>query len=142
MSLPDATFAVYFATDDDIIECTACDPDAGDAADWPAWTDADRWELGRGFDPASLVPPELEPDEDLVEPSESDLAWYLAELAELGELPPLAGGAPEPLEPYAGEDWLEYDAWARRVAELHQGDDQAVGYLSDRDIITATGGCG
>ena len=37
-------FSTPFAGDDGVIECTACDPDAGEPADWPAWTDADRWE--------------------------------------------------------------------------------------------------
>jgi hypothetical protein len=43
MSVHETDFAVYFATDDDIIECTACDPDAGDAETWPSWTDAFRF---------------------------------------------------------------------------------------------------
>jgi hypothetical protein len=74
MTLPDATFDVYFATDDQIIECTATDPHAGDPADWPSWTDADRWEL------------------DLVEPSQEDSAWAAEHL----ELPaPISGGAPD-----------------------------------------------
>src|SRR4051794_33755615 len=34
-------FAIPFAADDAVIECGACDPEYGDPAEWPAWTDAD-----------------------------------------------------------------------------------------------------
>jgi hypothetical protein len=37
-------FAIPFSDDDVIIECGACDPDHGEPAEWPAWTDAARWE--------------------------------------------------------------------------------------------------
>ena len=47
---------------DFLIENDANDPDAGDPADWPGWTDADVWEEGPAFPPdAVLIPPD--PDE-------------------------------------------------------------------------------
>jgi hypothetical protein len=93
-TLPDsADFAIPFAGDDQFIEFDPSDADFGDPAEWPAWTDEDHWELGPGYDPATLVPPELDDDD-----------------------------APLP-DPYEGQDWLEYDAWARRLEAIHQGKD-------------------
>jgi hypothetical protein len=44
MSVHDTSFAVYFADDDAVIECGACDPEYGEPEGWPEWVDADRWE--------------------------------------------------------------------------------------------------
>ncbi len=55
---------------DQLNECGMDDEDFGDPADWPEWTDADRWELSRQ-DP----PPEPEPP---FEPSEQDWAEFHA----------------------------------------------------------------
>jgi hypothetical protein len=66
------------------------DPDYGDPAEWPAWTDSGRW--GLGPEPADEpLPPELAP----VDPDPADARW-------LNEQPSL-------------DDWLEYRAWSRWV---------------------------
>jgi hypothetical protein len=81
-------YAVYWVLDDEAIECTACDPDAGEPEDWPAWTDADCW--------THIDPP------DQVEPTHDDIAWVNTHPI----LPPVCGGSPddEPFEP-TDADW-------------------------------------
>jgi hypothetical protein len=95
MTLPDATFDVYFASDDQIIECTACDPDAGEPADWPAWTDACRWE-----------------------PTPDDVAWLNT------SPPPISGGAPE-WEPSEADwaDYHEHCLEVERLDALRRMED-------------------
>ena len=90
-TIHDTSLAVYFADHDDVIECGACDPCYGDPADWPEWTDADRW--------THIDPP------DQVDPSPDDCRWAAGHL----ELPaPISGGAPAD------------DEWSRRLEEMHQ----------------------
>lgn len=86
-------FAIYWVLDDDAIECTACDPDAGEPEDWPAWTDADCW---THID----TPNQLEPDQ-------GDVEW----LNNTPALPPIAGGAPDDdqVEP-SDADWDDLHA--------------------------------
>lgn len=50
----------------------AFDEEAGDPAGWPAWTDADRWEI-----PAEVLD-RLEPDEEEepYEPADDDRRWW------------------------------------------------------------------
>jgi hypothetical protein len=92
-------FAIYWVLDDDAIECTACDPEAGELEDWPAWTDADRW--------THIDPPD--------EPTEADVAWLDAHPI----LPPVAGGSPEPesFEP-TDADWDEMARWSAHLDRL------------------------
>jgi hypothetical protein len=134
-TVPDTSMAVYFADDDAIIECTACDPDAGEPADWPAWTDAERF--------ACIDP---DPGAPGVEPTPDDVAWLaanpslppispaverrMAALAAVADsiatgilTPPVAGGSPfEPTD----ADWDEAARWAEhldRVDSLRREDD-------------------
>jgi hypothetical protein len=93
------------------------EPDAGDPAEWPAWTDDWYWEV----DPdevAELHALELERVEALADgphPSVGEAIW--AQMAE-GSLPPIAGGAPdEPFEPSA-EDLADYAVWSERLDAL------------------------
>jgi hypothetical protein len=127
-----AGYAIPFVGDDDIEECVAAltDPvEYEDPSDWPAWTDADKWEPGPAIPPdATIVPPELEPD---------------------GEWRPEA----EPYEP-SDEDRADYERWLDRLdalARLHDMDaaydrlaDGWVGAdrIDDDDVRVATGSCG
>jgi hypothetical protein len=77
-------FATPFATDDAVIEAGLDDPDYGDPAEWPAWTDQ-RVEVGPAYHP---------------EPAAGDVAWLNSNPI----LPPIAGGAPEAFEP-TDQDW-------------------------------------
>jgi hypothetical protein len=92
-------FAIPFTADDRVIECGCNDPDHGEPANWPEWTDAWFWEPG---------------PEDM-SPTAADIAW----LAVNSILPPLSGGAPEPFVPTAA-DWADYHAFCREVDERHE----------------------
>jgi hypothetical protein len=111
MICDDDGFAIYWVLDDYAIECTACDPDAGEPSEWPEWTDADRW--------THIDPP------DQAEPSQEDSVWAAEHL----ELPPIAGGSPEPEpEPFepTDADWDDYARWSGSITD----DDIAAGGLA------------
>ena len=68
-------YAIPWVADDEVIECGFDDPDYGDPAEWPDWTD--RWTCEEG--------PAIPPDAALgpFEPSEDDLADYAEWAAEV-----------------------------------------------------------
>lgn len=90
----------------------------GDASSWPAWTDADRWELGP--DPSEDWPPTsderpYDPAPDF-EPTPEDLADYAQWL---DALPPEGGCSPTELSPsevamYAGT-MSAFDYWRKHL---------------------------
>jgi hypothetical protein len=101
MSLPDATFDVYFADHDALIECTANDEvEYDDPAEWPCYVDEWRWAITPDDDPA-------------FEPAPDDVAW-------VNDNP-----LPEPFTP-SDEDLEEMAAWSEhldRVAAIRREDD-------------------
>jgi hypothetical protein len=90
-------FCIPFSTDDQIIEAGCDDPDYGEPNDWPDWCDSHRY-------------------------TAADVAW----LNDNPILPPIAGGALEPFEPFEPTD-AEWD-------ELH-----AASYGPDDNDIAAGG---
>src|SRR3954449_2212093 len=86
-------YAIPFAAADEVIECGFDDPDYGDPADWPTWTDRDVWEDG----PAVADDVELEPAG--FEPSQEDIEFL--------NVPP-------------GHDWEEYARIAEWQDRLEQ----------------------
>jgi hypothetical protein len=95
---------------DQLIEIrTLDDPACGDPAEWPEWTDADRWEPGPAIPPDAVpLPPKLAP----VDPDPADVEW-------LNTQPTL-------------DDWLEYRAWSRWVEEK-----EAERRITEEDIRNA-----
>jgi hypothetical protein len=66
-------FAIPFSLDDEVIEAPACDPDAGDPAEWPSWCDEHRWEPSDEDCRWAAEHFELPPaDDDQVERSDAD----------------------------------------------------------------------
>jgi hypothetical protein len=98
--LPEADYAVYFVLDDDIIECTACDPEAGEPSDWPSWCDQDRWTHIDEPDQVSL----------------DDVAWLNSNPLPLPLPAPIAGGSPGPFEP-SDQDWEDYARWSGHTTD-------------------------
>jgi hypothetical protein len=82
---------------------TILDPEWGDPAEWPEWTDSDRWELGPALPPdAAPLPPELEPDEPgSFEPDPGDREWVARNL-----------------DADEAEMWSDYREWAEHVDRL------------------------
>ena len=75
------------------------EPEASDPATWPAWTDADRWELGP------------DPDDERFDYTAEDEAWWTEQTRQAEDMTPASGGAPAgPTE----ADWAEYAAWSPR----------------------------
>jgi hypothetical protein len=87
---------------------------------WGAeWGDSDRWELGPAIPPdAEPLPPELAP----ADPDPADVEW-------LNTQPSL-------------DDLAELEAWLSHLSEGYPREYPDAGYLTDRDVMTATGSCG
>lgn len=77
----DATFDTLAALKD------AFDPEAGDPAGWPAWTDDDRWEI-----PADVLDRgERAEEEAPYEPAADDRLWWAVNGPGLDQAEPVGG---------------------------------------------------
>jgi hypothetical protein len=81
---------------DSIIELGADDPDYGDPAGWPAWTDDWRWVP---TEPQPLEPPADE--EPAYEPTPQDRTWSASHL-----------------DADEAQAWAEYREWAEHVDRI------------------------
>jgi hypothetical protein len=132
MLLDSNGFSIPFAADDQFIENDPTDPFYGEPASWPTSPEID----GERWAPTETTDEPTEADEPTVdlerlaikreyEERRLDDAAFIAWCDEQERL----------------DEMAEASRWQDRVEELHQGGDNP-SYLSDRDIITATGGCG
>jgi hypothetical protein len=83
---------IPWSQDDQTIECTANDEDAGDPAEWPEWVDIYRWV-----------------------PTQNDTEW-------LNNRPALPATGPDPSESFvpSAADWADYHEWCKHVDGLNE----------------------
>jgi hypothetical protein len=93
--------------------------------DDPTWSDPSIWlDVDSIMDAAAVAA--VEPPDDWKGSTAAGWALIPPELEDL-ELPPIAGGAPEPFSP-SPEDWADYRAWSEALDARRPAPEPRYGY--------------